>query len=86
MGERKPIDELPFRDISVEATLLRLMSERNETLDDVLWVTPGPYRAADFERGIMRTRRHVYTIVKDCWQDDAYVCKVFVSNVEDGHG
>lgn len=85
MSERK-YDELPWRSITVDAAVTRLMAERGETLDDILWITDGPKRAADCLHDIMRTKRHVYTIVKDYWEDDAYTDKVFVAKVEDGHG
>lgn len=86
VSERRYV-ELPFRSIVVDDAVARLMDERGETLDDILWCTDGcGERAADFEYGIMRTKRHVYTIVKDCWEDDAYTDKVFVAMVEDGHG
>jgi hypothetical protein len=85
MRNGEELTELPWRSISVDDALTRLMAERGETLDDVEWFTDGPKRAADFEHDIMRTKRHVYTIVKDYWEDDAYTCKVYVARVEDGH-
>jgi hypothetical protein len=76
--------ELPFRCIDADDQVLALMAERGETADDVLWCTDGCVaRCSDFRHGIMRTKRHVYTVVKDDWLgDEAYTCRVFVSAVE----
>lgn len=84
--------ELPFRSINADDAVTRLMAERGETLADVEWFTDGAgTRAADFEHAIMRTKRHVYTVVSDWWDGgiesgSGLYCKVFVAKVEDGHG
>lgn len=58
MSERK-YDELPWRSITVDAAVTRLMGERGETLDDILWITDGPKRAARVHdrEGLLGRRR-----------------------------
>lgn len=82
---RGPFDELPFRDISAEDTVLVLMAERGETMADVTWVQDVPMRAADFWSCIMTTHKHVYTLLREDWTGHgAYYVRVFVSRI-DGH-
>jgi hypothetical protein len=83
---RPPFTELPFGDTAIDAEVHRLMAERNETLDDIMWIVGGSMRAADFTYAIMRTKQHVYTIVSDFWDDDAYVPRVFVAPLLDKDG
>jgi hypothetical protein len=83
--------ENEIRDIHAEEVFLRLLSERGETEDDIIWQQAVPsWRPAGFEYGVIRTKGYVYTIVSDFWDEggmeggSGYYPKVFVSPVGSG--